>query len=611
MGLKKILSGFLPRRTGLAPKHTKDDMEAIQGLREQLHTLQSRLDDIVSSSGDRFLSIGEKLQEFYRRSQDMSEKSSAMVELLSGEGLKNATDGLSLILDELRMRFKNPEKNISRTTGVFTEHLNAISKVTSYLDDFHMIVMNLIMLGFLTQVENAYIFTNDTGFASLTDDVRGLAETIRQKAAHIRTKSETVKSFLVHTVATLSDFEKTQSDQARIMLEKAFNNHRSLKNKHVAASGSTALIDKDTQKIASSIGDIVMSLQFHDITRQQIEHVKEVFDHMDKKVHEQGHTVAEKAAFVRDVSRLQHAQLAQSRDELTSAVLKIINNLRSIGKSVGEIINEAHEATMASETSGTTFMDEIDQGISSVIQGMGLADQEQAKLTDTVSNASEMASEMSMFVKDIETLGLHLQLIALNARIKAAHLGQEGAALDTISGSIYELSINAREDTGNLSTMLSTLVNLSTTFNRDFKDMQGTEKELSDIMMEKLKGLIASLHEINITVISMLTDLTGLGKSLMTDIEDTASHIDVHKEFQAMLGEVLETVSGITDDAEKICPKGFNDTSSTFLADIDKLYTMQSEREVHKRNVSAEKATPLQDAKDEPADDLGDNVELF
>ena len=511
MGLKKILAGFLPHRTGPSATHAKDDMEAIQGLTDQLHTLQSRLDDIVSSSGDRFLSIGEKLQEFYRRSRDMSNKSSAMVDLLAGNDLKNATDGLSQILDELRMRFKTPEKNISRTTGVFTEHLNAISKVTSYLDDFHMIVMNLIMLGFLTQVENAYIFTNDTGFASLTDDVRGLAETIRQKAAHIRSKSETVKSFLVHTVTQLSDFEKNQGDQARTMLEKAFNNHRSLKNKHVAASGSTALIDKGTQRIASNIGDIVMSLQFHDITRQQIEHVKEVFDHMDKKVHEQGHTIAEKAAFVRDVSRLQHAQLAQSRDELTSAVLKIISNLRSIGRSVGEIIHEAHEATMASETSGTTFMEEIDQGISSVIQGMGLADQEQDKLTDTVSNASEMAAEMSMFVKDIETLGLHLQLIALNARIKAAHLGQEGAALDTISGSIYELSINAREDTGNLSTMLSTLVNLSTTFNRDFKDMQGTEKELSDILMEKLKGLIALLHEINITVISMLTELTDLG----------------------------------------------------------------------------------------------------
>jgi hypothetical protein len=266
---------------------------------------------------------------------------------------------------------------------------------------------------------------------------------------------------------------------------------------------------------------------------------------------------------------------------------------------------------MASETSGTTFMEEIDLGISSIIQRMRLAGQEQATLTDTVSNASEMASEMSIFVKDIETLGLHLQLIALNARIKAAHLGRDGAALDTISGSIYELSINAREDTGNLSTMLSTLVTLSTTFNSEFKNRQGTEQEITDILMEKLKGLIASLHEINITVISMLTDLTDLGKSLMMDIEDTASHIGVHKEFQAMLGEVLENVSEITDDAEKICPDGFNDTSSSFLADIDKLYTMQSEREVHMRNVSTENITRQQDIQAEPADDLGDNVELF
>ena len=97
----------------------------------------------------------------------------------------------------------------------------------------------------------------------------------------------------------------------------------------------------------------------------------------------------------------------------------------------------------------------------------------------------------------------------------------------------------------------------------------------------------------------------------MMDIEDTASHIDVHKEFQAMLGEVLETVSGITDDAEKICPEGFNDTSSSFMADIDKLYTMQSEREVHMKSVSAVNATPEQGVQGEAADGLGDNVELF
>jgi hypothetical protein len=146
---------------------------------------------------------------------------------------------------------------------------------------------------------------------------------------------------------------------------------------------------------------------------------------------------------------------------------------------------------------------------------------------------------------------------------------------------------------------------------RDFKGMQGTEKELSDILMEKLKGLMASLHEINITVISMLTDLTDLGKSLMMDIEDTASHIGVHKEFQDLLGEILVTLEEITDNAENICPKGFKDSSSSFLADIDKLYTMQSERDVHMRNVPVENATLQQDVRGEPANDLGDNVELF
>ena len=93
MGLKMIFARFLPHRTRDVQLHTKDDMEAIQGWTEQLHTLEARLDEIVASSGDRFLAIGEKLQEFYQRSRDMSDKSSTMVDLLTGEGLKNATDG--------------------------------------------------------------------------------------------------------------------------------------------------------------------------------------------------------------------------------------------------------------------------------------------------------------------------------------------------------------------------------------------------------------------------------------------------------------------------------------------------------------------------------------
>ena len=298
-----------------------------------------------------------------------------------------------------------------------------LKKVSSSLDDFNMLVMNLSMLGFLTQVENAHIFTNNTGFASLTDDVRSLAETIKQKSSQISAKSDTVLSFIAHARGKVADYKINQRGQIHLMLEKAMANHKSLTSKHGTTSGSARAIEQGTKKIASSIGDIVMSMQFHDITRQQVEHVKDVLNSLCVRINEGGHTHEEVAVFVRDVCNLQHAQIQQSKDELTNAVVKIIHNLHTISTSVGEIQKVTEEVALASGTGGVSFMEDIDTGISSIIECMRANSEEQAKITDTVNSSSVMVSEMSVFVHDIETMGMKLQLIALNARIKAAHMG--------------------------------------------------------------------------------------------------------------------------------------------------------------------------------------------
>lgn len=610
MDLRTIVASFALRRIKEPPGHSRDDLCTIERWTQTLTSLDGELDMVISSSGDRFLTLVEKLQEYYKRAQDMCSRSREMVELMTGEGLRKTTEGLSTILDELRTHLENPEQSTARTTTVFQEHLGAIRRLTSHLDEFNMLVMNLSMLGFLTQVENAYLSSTTTGFASLTDDVRKLAQTIKVKAGLIRVKSDSVESCLRDALAKISDFEKTQSDQARALLGRAYENQRSLERKHSTASLSAKHIESGTRTIASSIGDIVMSLQFHDITRQQIEHVKEVLDTVMSKIREDGHPMSQKALFAREVCSLQVAQLIQSRDELTDAVLKIIRNLHDISRSVNDILKETRDSAVASETSGATFMEEIDQGISTVIQSIRAASHEQEKLSGTVQSASDMASEMAVFVRDIESLGLNLQLIALNARIKAAHLGHEGAALDTISGSIYDLSKSARDETIKLSEMLENLVKISGAFHDEFREMQDHQAGVADLLVEKLHGLIVSLHEINASIMTMLTELTDMGQSLMMDIEDAASHTAVHEELEVMLDGVVKTLSGIIDEARGLNPADHFDPSSSFFSDIDKLYTMESEREIHQRHLagSIERVIPGEPS---AVGDLGENVELF
>ena len=578
---------------------------------DSLSRVDNMLDGLIGASEADFLTIAENLQEYHTRALKMCEKSSEVVKIMAGEALSSATDGLNGILDELKAHLVESQGHFSQMSRVFKQHRMELSKISSNIESFRLHILNLNMLGFLTQVENAHIYNLNTGFSTLTDDVRKLSSMIKQKSSHISTVSDNVQSFVSLALSKISDFEKTQSESARITLEKAVANHHALSHKFKNASEAARLVEQVSKDIASSIGDIVISMQFHDITRQQLEHVKEVLDHLCAQIGKDDYTKLEQAAMVRDVLRLQHAQLRQSHEELANAVFKVIASLQNITKNVSDVLMETQDVAWASDIQGQSFMEGIDSGITSVIVCIRVIAEEHAKLSETVNSASEMVSEMSVFVKDIESLGLNLQLIALNARIKAAHLGSEGAMLDTISGSIYELSKNAREDTKDLTRVLARLVDLSISFKDDILHMQDKQSKTIGLMVGNLRDLIASLRKINDAVHAMLNDMKGLGESLLLDLQNTADEITVHEKVENILKKVLKIIEDTSESARLICPIGFETVALSLLSNLNRLYTTKSERDIHDQHIESGPEGAQESEKTKAGDDHWENLELF
>ncbi len=578
---------------------------------DSIDQVDSLLDRLIEASEKDFLRIAENLQEYYTRAQKMCDKSSGVAQIMTGEALGTATNGLQGILEELKDHINESQGHFSQISKVFQQHRLELSKLSSSIESFKLHVLNLTMLGFLTRVENAHIVTENTGFATLTDDVRNLSDIIKKKSLHINHVSVNVQSFVTLALSKIIDFERTQSESARITLEKAVTNHHALSQKFKSASESARLVEEVSRDIASSIGDIVISMQFHDITRQQLEHVKEVLDHLCTAIGQDDYTRLEKAAMVRDVLTLQHAQLKQSYEELANAVFKVIASLQNITKNVGDVLLETQDVAWASDTKGQSFMEGIDRGITSVIECLKAIAEEHANLSGTVNSASEMVSEMSVFVKDIESLGLNLQLIALNARIKAAHLGKEGAMLDTISGSIYELSKTAREDTKDLSKVLATLVDISLRFKEDMLLMQERQSKTIGFMVDKLRELIKSLRSINDAVHVMLHEMTTLGESLLRDLQDTADDITVHEKVESVLKKVMKTIEDTAQNARLVCPSGFESAASSLMSNLDRLYTTKSERDIHVQHLESGPQDEAGSEKTSTGDDNWENLELF
>jgi len=110
---------------------------------------------------------------------------------------------------------------------------------------------------------------------------------------------------------------------------------------------------------------------------------------------------------------------------------------------------------------------------------------------------------------------------------------------------------------------------------------------VTDRLVERLRDLITSLHDINKAIRTMLSELCDLGGSLVRDTEDAATHTAVHREIETALNGVRQTLAGIIDNARKRNPGALLEASSPFFAAIDRLYTMESERAIHLRHLEA------------------------
>jgi len=569
------------------------------------------LERIIQSTGENFYLLGENLKDYYARSQDMLHGADDVASLMTGGGLAQVKDGLAMILQELENHLNDSESLFSRIHNTFEENRASINKTHASMDEFDTMVLNLNMLGFLTRVENAQVFSDSSGFAALTEDVRNLSDLIRDKSCQIRKRSVEVRDNLENTLQSLAEFRQGKGLWAQQVLARTLSHYEDLSEKHVLASRQARTISERAKEIADSIGNIVMSLQYHDISRQQVEHVKDVLDGLSMKISSRDSVQAHEAGAISRILSLQTGQLKRAQDEITGAFSRIQRDLRSITAGIQDIMEESREIALASPTEAISFSEQLQTGISSVISSIDSNAREHDRITGTVRTSCSKVSDMSVFVKDIESLGIDLQLIALNARIKTARIGSGGAALDTISSGIYDLSGHARRQTENLTELLGAVIHSSEAFYGELTQAHERNQVNVRQVVNTLNGLTDSLHSIHESVRSALSTMSGIGEALLRDITETAGTIDGCCRIGESLDSVMCNLYRISQTAKSLCGDKLPLAAQAFLSDMVKIYTMESERAIHAEHFRV----PLPDmghaSSPHQTDDLGENVELF
>jgi rRNA-processing protein FCF1 len=251
-------------------------------LSDNLNDLAVKLEMLNADSEGDFLSIGSNLQDFSRRAREISETSATLAGLMTGEEINHTIDKLSRIFAKLGDLGGECQCRLDALQQIIV----ILSGVEQSVTGFMQIVRTLLMLGVFTRVESSHIGANGADFYALANQVNELARDIEAKSNKILGQSQSLAVLMQHSLKNASSIKELQQDQIQRMVQNTTLSLNSLKEKHRRSSSVAAHVADKYKEIYSNIDHIVTLLQFHDITKQQIEHVKDAIFNLANNIGE-------------------------------------------------------------------------------------------------------------------------------------------------------------------------------------------------------------------------------------------------------------------------------------------------------------------------------------
>ena len=582
--------------------------ESIDTIAKNLRGCRSGLAALNGSTEEDFLHLGRDLGAVATRTGEISTTAKSIADLMSGRAFEGCMEALQKLFGQMSTYLDLSRRKLNHNSETLLTILKTSDNIALHLVAFNRIVKHLRILGISTRIESARLVDSHDAFSNIADDVNRLSDLINSKSAGILQAVMSTHEVISETLSKVNLFEAGQQGQSLAMLDDIIRNLPSLSEKHELSSAAACHIIGRSEEIGRNIGGIVSSLQFHDITRQQIEHVIKVIDELSNKMASQKERESLPDFSLGNVCRLQVNQLNNAKQEFVSAIDGAIDSFRHIAGNVREISKEVAALAGATGASGASFLARLRTDVARIIATLNENEEANQRLLTAVESVVATISDLTTFVGGIDEIGVDIDLLALNAQIRAVHTGKDGAALGVLAEAVRSLSDDARDQTVSVSETLTHISAIAQELGR----AEGDEDEIGDLdeMVERLGGLLDSLADMDGQVTSLVNLMEGTTNEVEMEIKSLISGITVHERTENELDRIIAGLAEIEREAGKLGPASGENHDTAYLEQLEQRYTMHKERSIHHSSVHAH-GPALPFIHQGPEEGLGENVELF
>ena len=365
-------------------------------LREQ----QKDLTELSVNTEDDFLSLGTKLQEFSSRAKFLTEQSAHIAGLFDKNREGNPLDHAGQVSEETLAILKIFDAETIEATSRINSIAAKIKMLSKHKRDFDIISRTLRVLGINIKIQGAQIRDGSDNSFFLANEISKLSIKTDVIINKLFSCLKTADASIVTITGRINQYLQKDRSQT-VQTEKRINNSLGkLKGMFDLSTGLSANIASRSSEISKRVSAVVMSMQFHDSSRQIIEHVAEAMEDLCKKI--EGDSASDDncgqhlAAYTSKVTIVQISQLDLVACEMEDAEKKMITALEEIARRTADQSEEISNVSGAGETkSDDSIIVQFSSEISTVISSLSEKTDINRYILEEVKAVSKMVKEMS------------------------------------------------------------------------------------------------------------------------------------------------------------------------------------------------------------------------
>jgi len=600
-----------------------------------LATMPETADSLESTMGEiegNFLDLGRDLQSLAADADALAGRMRQSAQAIGrGDTGESFLENLDAVARSALGELDDCRNGILENLNTIDAGLKHLGKLVTICTTIDQIGMSLSVVSLNIAVESSRSPEAQAMFEAFTGEIRKLStrisrisRSILQDAGDTRLRQSEAQDEILKGLFTFNKLNRS----AQKVVEEAVEEIRDILELSMEALERS---DRHSRDISDQIGEVVVTIQFHDIARQKIEHIAWALRDLAKDDSErpgEEDPVPWTPGRAGKVIGLQAAQLEEVVEEIQAARDKSDSAFHALDRLVERLVTDVSMSDEEGQAEGRLQerIGALQKGLKQLRDLLDQGHQLENRIQETAEQVSDTASSLSAHIDQVRSISMDLHLKALNAVVKSARLREEGRALEVLAQEVSKLSMQAEGFVTEVVDILQSLVALSLDLELGSWDDEETEEE--------------DAVEAGIRVIGQYSEQCGNeteaalehSRALRSEIHHTGNGLDFLNTLSARLSGYLEEIHQKGEALDAWVDSEAEDADEA-LEQVARRYTMDSERQLHSQQIggrqpvsplpaeavevpdSDELLFPELDSgkeKDAEADeDMGDNVELF